>query len=280
MSDFIISAFSDEYATPFEEQLEGMKSLGIENIELRFVDGKNVSEISIRQAKEIKKMLDEAKIKVSAIGSPIGKVSLDEDLKEHFDTAKKFFEIATVMETKLIRMFSFYSNENQDIQTRKDEVLKALGVLLDLAKQYRLTLCLENEAELYCNTPAYCHELLKAFGGELKCVFDMGNYVLEGEKPYPDNYQLLKSYIEYFHIKDALYEGAIVPAGKGEAKIKEILEAHRQYAKEDFFVSLEPHLQTFSGLNALKQRDFDNPYKYEDLKSAFIDHTKKFKEMF
>ena len=68
--------------------------------------------------------------------------------------------------------------------------------------------------------------------------------------------------------------------GEGNAHIKEIIEAHRSYASEDFFVSLEPHLQTFSGLNALVGRSFKNPYQYADKKSAFADAVTKFKEMF
>ena len=136
----------------------------------------------------------------------------------------------------------------------------------------------ENEARIYGDIPTRCKELLDYFCGELKCVFDMGNFVLEGVEPY-SAYELLKEHVAYFHIKDALYEGAIVPAGKGEAKIKEILSLHREYAKEDFFVSLEPHLQTFTGLNALVGRPFENPYQYPDKKTAFSDAVTKFKEL-
>ena len=114
---------------------------------------------------------------------------------------------------------------------------------------------------------------------KIKCVFDMGNFVLEGVDPYPEAYELLKKDIAYFHIKDALAQGAIVPPGRGDAKIQAILSAHREYAKEDFFVSLEPHLQTFSGLNALVGRSFENPYKYENEKVAFTDAVNKLKEM-
>ena len=154
-----------------------------------------------------------------------------------------------------------------------------MSEMLKLARKYGVTLCHENEAKIYGDTPECCRELLDAFGGELKCVYDMGNYVLEGVDPYPANYELLKNDIAYFHIKDALFAGAIVPPSKGDAKIKEILDAHKAYAKDDFFVSLEPHLQTFSGLNALKGRDFDNPYKYEDLKTAFIDAAENLRKL-
>ena len=256
MSDIIFSAFSDEYAVDFNEQLAGMKALDIGYIELRFVDGRSVSELSTDEAKELKKHLDEKEIKVSAIGSPLGKIRLDGDMKGHMEKAARVFEIANIMETKLVRVFSFYA-----------------------PKKYGVTLCHENEAKIYGDTPKYCRELLDAFGGELKCVYDMGNFVLEGVDPYPESYELLKKDIAYFHIKDALFAGAIVPPGKGDAKIKEILDAHKEYSKADFFVSLEPHLQTFSGLNALKGRNFDNPYKYEDLKTAFEDAAKKLREL-
>ena len=151
--------------------------------------------------------------------------------------------------------------------------------MVKLASKYGVTLCHENEAKIYGESPKACREILDYFGGEMKCVFDMGNFVLEGVDPYPAAYELLKKDIAYFHIKDALAAGAIVPPGKGEAKIREILAAHREYAKEDFFVSLEPHLQLFSGLNALVGRSFENPYQYADAKSAFADAVTKLKEL-
>jgi sugar phosphate isomerase/epimerase len=106
----------------------------------------------------------------------------------------------------------------------------------------------------------------------------MGNYVLESVDPY-EAYRLLSDSIAYFHIKDALYEGAIVPPGVGKARIRDILEAHKGCVSEDFFATLEPHLQLFSGLNSLVGRAFENPYKYSDTESAFRDALCRFKEL-
>ena len=280
MADIILSAFTDEYADSLAEQLEGMKKFSLEYTELRFVDKVNVSKLSSSQRKEIKKSFDEAGVKVSAIGSPLGKIALDGDMKAHLETAKGIFELAAELRTRFVRIFSFYAPKGENITAMKDEVIFALSELLALAKKYNLTLCHENEAKIYGDVPSRCKELLDHFKGELKCVYDMGNFVLEGVDPYPDAYELLKEYIAYFHIKDALFEGAIVPPGKGNAKIKEILAEHKAYAKEDFFVSLEPHLQTFSGLNALVGRSFENPYKFQDAKTAFEAAVKNFKELF
>ena len=107
-------------------------------------------------------------------------------------------------------------------------------------------------------------------------MFSIWVILLDGYEPVAA-YKLLFDYIEYFHIKDALYAGAIVPAGKGEAKIKRILEDYKENGKKDTFITLEPHLQTFSGLNALVGKSFDNPYKYENQKAAFSDAAEKLK---
>ncbi len=278
MSNIILSAFSDEYAKPFDEQLYGVKLFGIDNIELRFVDGKNVSELTEREVKIVKDKLDSSGVRVSAIGSPLGKIKLDGDLSAHFDTAKRVFETANTVGAKYIRVFSFYAPDGKNITDMKNEVFDALEHLLVLAREYGVVLCHENEAKIYGDVPSRCMELAERFDGELKCVFDMGNFVLEGVEPY-SAYELLKPHIAYFHIKDAMAEGAIVPPGCGHAKIKEILDSHKKYAENDFFVSLEPHLQTFSGLNALVGRSFENPYKYPDEKSAFADAVMKFKEL-
>ena len=278
MRSLKISAFADEYADSFEEQLTALNEFEIENIEIRFLNGKNISVLKRNEVTEAKKKLDAFGINVSAIGSPIGKIQLDGDINDHLESAKRIFESANIFDTRYIRVFSFYAPNGKDIADMKSEVLYYLEKLVVLAREYGITLCHENEAKIYGDTPKRCKELLDHFSGELKCVFDMGNFVLEGAEPYTA-YELLKEDIAYFHIKDALSQGAIVPAGKGEAKIKEILSAHREYAKEDFFVSLEPHLQTFSGLNALVGRAFKNPYQYADAKAAFSDAVTKFKEL-
>ena len=279
MGNIILSAFSDEYATPFEEQLKGMKELGINYIEIRGVDGKNVSKLTQYDVKESKAKLDAYGIGVSAIGSPFGKLKLDGDMDEHLESLRRMLDMANVMGAKYLRMFSFYPPEGKDITKYRSEVLDAIGRALVIAREYGVTLCHENEALIYGDIPERCREITDHFGGELKVVFDMGNFVLEGVEPL-SAYALLREHIAYFHIKDALAAGAIVPPGRGEAKIAEILAAHREYAKNDFFISLEPHLQLFSGLNSLAGRSFDNPYKYSDTQSAFSDAVIKLRELF
>ena len=273
----ILSAFADEYADGLKEQCEALNKFGIEYIELRGVNGKNVSTLTESEVKETKRILDDYEIRVSSIGSPLGKIDIKGDLNGHYETAKRVYETANILGAKNVRIFSFYSKETP-FDKCKGEIYDGIEKLVDLSDGTGLTLCHENEALIYGESPEKCLEIVEYFGGRMRCVFDMGNFVLDGYDPMAA-YKLLSDYVEYFHIKDAFYSGEIVPAGKGEAKIKEILDDYKVNGGKDTFITLEPHLQTFSGLNALVGKSFDNPYKYDDQKAAFTDAVEKLKDL-
>lgn len=278
MKKFTLSAFADEYSENLIEQCKALQKFGIGYIELRGVDGKNVSTLSKEQVKDVKSILSEYQIKVSSIGSPLGKVKIDSDLKGHLEVARRVFETANELGAKNVRAFSFYLADGKTRDECKCQVYDGLESLVKLSEEFEITLCHENEALIYGESPEYCLEILEYFGGRLKAVFDMGNFVLDGHDPI-NAYNLLKDYVEYFHIKDSLYAGAIVPAGKGEAKIKEILQMYSNSDNKPTFITLEPHLQTFSGLNALVGKSFDNPYKYDNQRVAFEDAVRCLKEL-
>ena len=277
MAELILSAFADEYSDNFDEQLSALAGFGIRNIELRHADGKNISEMSREDIRGLKRRLDASGIAVSSIGSPLGKISIDGDVDAHIELAKRIFESARTLGTNKVRMFSFYIPEGDDPSGHRCTVLSSLERMVRAAEEYDILLCHENEAKIYGESPERCLDILKYFDGKIKAVFDMGNFVLDGYKPYPDAYNLLYPYIEYFHIKDSLYAGAIVPAGCGEASIKEILDDYKARSDRDTYITLEPHLQTFAGLNALVGKSFDNPYKYVDQRAAFTDAVEKLK---
>ncbi|MBR2449269.1 MAG: sugar phosphate isomerase/epimerase [Clostridia bacterium] len=265
---FILSGFADEYSADFNEQLEGFQLLGIKNIELRFIDGENVSVITDEKVDEIKEKLKSAKIGVSAIGSPIGKISIEDDFDTHLKVAEKVFKLARELNCKYIRVFSFYLNGKERKLCFK-QVCKRLGELLALAEKFGVILCHENEEGLYGQSPEQCFELLQYFGGKLRCVFDMGNFLLGGYSP-ENAYELLKNYVEYFHVKDALKDGTIVPCGEGDAQIENIFcKYNEENPQKNVYVSLEPHLVDFVGLNALATHDLKKKVTFNDEKEAF-----------
>ena len=227
----------------------------------------------------VKKKLDNANINVSSLGSPLGKINLEDDFSEHLVKCEKVFKTANILGVKNIRVFSFYLPDGKTREECRGDVLSRLEEMVTLAEKYGVTLCHENEAKIYGESPEYCLDILSHFGGRLKCVFDMGNFVLDGYKPFPCGYEMLKDYIEYFHIKDSLYAGAIVPPGCGEASIPEIFAQVKKDFPRDVLVTLEPHLETFSGLNQLVGKSFENPYKFESPEAAFDEAVCRIKEI-
>lgn len=276
---YITSAFIDEYSDDLSVQIEALKKYGITRVELRHCNGKNVSEFDENDAATIKRAFDNANVEVFSVGSPVGKIFIGEGLEEHLKLAEKVFATANYFNAKYVRVFSFYIPKGRTASECRGDVVSAMRKIIELADKYNLTLCHENEAGIYGESPENCLDLLNEFNGKLKCVFDMGNFVLDGYKPFPNAYNLLKDRIAYFHIKDALSQGAVVPAGKGEASIKEILADFSKRCNSDTFVTLEPHLQTFAGLNALVGKTFENPYKYETPQAAFDDDVDKFNKI-
>ncbi len=251
MVKFKFSAFADEYASSLDKQIEGLITNKIRMIEIRGVDGINVSDLTHDQAADVHKKLESAGISVSAIGSPIGKIGILEPFEPHLDKLKKNCETANVLFASKIRMFSFFISDGK-YSEYKNEVIDRLGKMLDIADEYGIKLCHENEKGIYGDTPERCAEILSEFKGRLGCVFDPANFVQCGCEPFEYSYNLLKKYITYIHIKDALSGGAIVPAGMGEGGIPELLAVINRAHDGDFILTLEPHLNVFDGLDQLE----------------------------
>ena len=269
MAHYILSAFADEVSPVFTEQLDYLKSKDISFIEPRNIDGVNVSSLSAAQAVEAKKKLDAYGIGVSSIGSPIGKISLEDDFAEHLRLFEHTVEIAETFETKNIRMFSFFYPKDTAARDHRDAVMARLEILLELAEKHGVTLCHENEKSIYGEDPEDCFDIMKQFGGRMKSVLDMGNFAF-CQKDAFKGYELLVPYIEYIHIKDAFYDARIVPAGTGDGKIPEILAAYNKYTDRDVFLTLEPHLTVFSGLDKLSNlNDIKVQNAYETPTAAF-----------
>ena len=227
MAHYILSAFADEVSSDFTKQLEYLKSKDISYIEPRNINGTGVAAITLEEAKNAKKMLDDYKIGVSSIGSPIGKISVEDDFADHIRLFEHVMDIAEIFETKNIRMFSFFYPKNTDVHTHRAAVLARLEILLELAEKRGLMLCHENEKAIYGEAPEDCLDLMKHFDGRMKSVLDMGNFAFCQKDPMK-GYEYLAPYIEYIHIKDAFYDTRIVPAGQGEGKVFEILSAYNK----------------------------------------------------
>lgn len=254
MEHFIISGFSDEIDENIQVQFETIKSLGIHYFEVRGVNGKNIADLTDDELEELLAEMKKYDVKVSSVGSPIGKIFITEDFEPHFEKFKRVVEIAKRLDTKYIRMFSFYIPENEPHADFFDEVVARLSCLRDYAKEQDVVLLHENEKGIYGDTAEHCVELFeKLFSDNFKAVFDPANFVQCGEDTRTA-FEQLAPYVEYMHIKDSKADGTIVPAGQGIGQIEGILSELQQKGYQGF-LSLEPHLGSFSGLENLELDD-------------------------
>lgn len=253
MEHIILSGFSDEIAPELDLQLAAIREWGLSHIELRAADGVNVSDFSTEKVKEVKNKLAGAGVSVSSIGSPIGKIGIEEVFAPHLEKLKRTLEIQKELGAPYLRMFSFYIPQGRAPEDFREEVLDRVGRMVEEAAAWDSVLLHENEKGIYGDNAPRCKELLDAFyGPHFKAVFDFANFVQVGQQTLPA-YELLKPYVEYVHVKDAQWgTGAVVPAGQGDGHVKDILTDLIGGGWKGF-LSLEPHLTDFAGLAALEQ---------------------------
>lgn len=247
-----ITGFADEISDDLSTQIESLKKLDIHYVEMRGVDGNNLIFHNNEKVKEIRSRLDDAGIALSALGSPLGKIGIEDSFDKHFEDFKRAVEIAHMMDTKNIRMFSFYISDDQR-QTLNGKVFDRLGRFVDYASDNDIVLLHENEKGIYGEKAPECLELMKEFAGDhFRAIFDFANFVQCGQDTL-EAYEMLKDYIAYIHVKDARSKtGTVVPSGYGDGNVEIILK--KLFEKGfDGFLSLEPHLFEFRGFSDLER---------------------------
>lgn len=252
MQYFKISGFSDEIASNIVTQFEVLNRLGIRYFEPRGINGKNISSLSTDEVNELKAVMREYGIEASSIGSPVGKVKLSDGFDDHFGLFRRTVNTAKILGTRYIRIFSFYHDNTEWSEEERTEVLKRLARMIEYAVDNDVILLHENEKDIYGDTGERCMDLMsELYCDNFKAVFDPANFVQCGTDT-KKAYDMLRPYVEYMHIKDAVMgSGRVVPAGFGGGNLSYIVTDFIKNGSGGF-LSLEPHLGSFEGLADLE----------------------------
>ena len=267
MAKFALSAFADEAGVSLEEQINALRDNGIDYIEPRNINGKGILTIDENELRQIKNTLDENGIKVNSIGSPIGKYPIDEPLENHLVDFEKALRACEILETKNIRMFSFFV-EQADLEKKRDEVIRRLKLLCELAKSRGIRLCHENESRIYGQNPSEVNDIISSVSS-LYAIFDPANYRMND----CDVYEGIKATLKrpaYLHIKDAIFSTqTIVPAGEGEGKISEIIDIVNEAVDGTVYLTLEPHLHGFEAYKSIDDHELRGIHHFNNGREAF-----------
>lgn len=242
MNKWVLSAFGDEIATALKDQLAVLKKHNIDHLEIRTVDNINILDLSNHQLQVVKEILNQFEIKISAIGSPIGKVKVTDNQAQHRQKFERALYVAKFLETKYIRIFSFFMKP-AETGIHRDFVINELKHFADRAEEEGVVLLHENEKDIYGDTPERCLDILQTIDSPaLLATFDCANFIQVQSESFPYAYLLLKDWVEYIHIKDARFKDRkVMPAGQGDANYCALLNQLHADNFEGFF-SFEPHL--------------------------------------
>jgi len=247
-----LSGFIDEISHDFSEQCGVAAGLGLRYVEVRSAWGINILDLDDAQLRTLREILAEHGLSVSSIGSPIGKISIDDEFAPHLERMRHAIEVADTLGAPYIRLFSFFIPAGTDPDSRREEVLSRMSGLAEVAASSDVILLHENEKDIYGDIPRRCLDIVTSVASaRLQLAWDSANFVQVGVRPFTDGYEMLRPYVGYIQIKDALLaDGSVVVAGAGDGEVVETIRALRGDGFDGFF-SLEPHLGEYTAFGAL-----------------------------
>jgi sugar phosphate isomerase/epimerase len=250
---FVLSGFADEISPDPAQQLATLAAESITHLEFRSAWDTNVADFSDSQLASFRAALGDAGVSVSAIGSPIGKIDVRAAFPPELERLRRIVDIADALGTRVVRVFSFFIPDGERPERYRSQVIDQMGALAAVAAERGIVLAHENEKLIYGDVPERCADIIASVGSPaLRATFDAANFVQCGVRPHTDAYRLLRPYLLYVQIKDAVAgTGEVVPAGQGDGEVSETLRALIE-SGFDGYLSLEPHLAaggTFGGFS-------------------------------
>ena len=259
-----LSGFADEIDPDPRVQLAVLAAESISHLELRSAWSVNVADFTDDQLAEFRAATEAAGVRVSAIGSPIGKIPIGAPFEPELERMRRVAALAGQLGTAIVRVFSFYLPPGEPPERYRSQVIDQMGTLARVAEECGVLLAHENEKEIYGDLPGRCADLIASVDSPaLRATFDNANFVQCGVRPFSDAYPLIRPYLLYVQVKDArAADGEVTPAGEGDGEMRETLQALRD-SGFDGYMSLEPHLDL-----AGRQGGFSGPDKFRQAARA------------
>lgn len=244
---WVLSGFADEVDPDPDVAFGLLERLGLRWVELRSAWGVNVLDLDAAHLRRLGELLRAHGLRVSSVGSPIGKIGVHEPLGPELERMRHACDLADRFAAPYLRIFSFFMPPAEDPDDLREPVLDRMSAVVDVATGYDVTVVHENEKAIFGDVPRRCIDLAvtlrERFGSHaFALLLDPANYVQCGIRPVTDGYDALAPFTAYLHVKDArLADGGVTPAGEGDGELPQLV---RRLAADgyDGFASLEPHL--------------------------------------
>lgn len=242
-----LGVISDEVSPHLTEALDWIQAQKLKHVEIRMVDGRNFIDLSDEEIERLHQEVLKRDLFVSALASPLFKCPLspdrpvptgdqfghaEEDVESHFRKLTRAFDIANMLDTKRIRIFSFWREAEPVVWF--DEICVHLRKAARMAERAGMTLLLENEGACNGKYAAEVVELIERIQSPaMRMLWDPGNEEYGGRTSFPAGYALVRNHCEHVHLKH-LY------VAKGRFPLLDQLEALQRDQYNGLF-SLETH---------------------------------------
>jgi sugar phosphate isomerase/epimerase len=241
-SDLTICLITDEVSLSLDEGLAFARAEGIDTVDLRVIDGRNVLALSRSELADAAKRVRAAGVSVSCICTPLlkwsppGRAAKVKGDQFGFDIGDRLpgevyaqtFEAAEVLGARNLRVFSYLTYNGY----RVDDLRAPFEELLGLAEKYDMKLHVENEG--VCNIAGFGD--LEALvttcrHPRLRALPDISNAYRAGHPPSAADLARLLPLTDILHFKDySNAAGRVVAVGEGDlpiaAMLAETLPAH------------------------------------------------------
>jgi sugar phosphate isomerase/epimerase len=253
-----LAVITDEIDTDLDRALDVMAEYGIRNAELRTIWGTNIADAPDEVIERAAHSLREHGARAIGLASPFYKCDLpmltedalsgigslhdarERTFEEQLALLRRCVEIAGVLETNVIRTFTFW-RKGMYTSEIEEAIVRAYDAPARIAEESGMTLVVENEHACYTGTGAQTARVLSEIASpNVRAVWDPGNAQRSGETSFPDGYAAIQPFIAHVHVKDVARDGEWTVVGEGVIDWLGQLQALRRDGYSGY-LSLETH---------------------------------------
>ncbi|MGY3201292.1 sugar phosphate isomerase/epimerase family protein [Streptomyces sp. TE5632] len=244
-ADIRFSGIGDEAAPGLDRQIEAVRRLGWDSLELRSVDGVPLADLEDPAFDRVAGRIADAGLGVSCVDSRIGNwartvvTPFSEDLAE----LERLADRCATLRTRCVRIMS-YPNAGLPEDDWEREVLRRVRRLTARAESAGLVLVHENCAGWAATDPTRMLRLLEAADSPaLRLLFDVGNGIAYGYEAY-DLLAHIAPYVAHVHVKDGtgdVHRQFYTLPGDGDCRVADSLRLLFAQGYSGV-VSIEPHI--------------------------------------
>ena len=246
-----LSVITDEIDPSLDRALDVCEELGIDAVELRFLDRVQVVDLGPDDLRGIRAKLDRRGFAVSAIASPLMKCGRGESQDAVLSAA---LQAAEMLGAPIVRAFAYW--REAEARAALPDAGRALHAAAERAHGAGVTLALENEHECNVATSAEARAALDAAASpHLRLIWDPGNAAMFDPSAFTGlgGLEDIRERVAHVHVKDVTAEQEWTRIGDGIVDFAVLL----RYLDEtgyDGYLSFETHYQR-DGSSELATRD-------------------------